>query len=77
MEPQWNADRQLNVRNRFAREILRCKSHQIRFPHQIRDRLRHISSRGLEQKSMFRSMATPSVSFQIVGIRLAARKAVK
>ena len=30
MEPQWNAGRQVNARNRFAREILRCKNHQIR-----------------------------------------------
>jgi hypothetical protein len=30
MEPQWNADRQVNARNRIAREILRCKNHQIR-----------------------------------------------
>jgi hypothetical protein len=30
MEPQWNADRQVNARNRFARKILRCKNHQIR-----------------------------------------------
>jgi hypothetical protein len=30
MEPPWNADRQVNARNRFAREILRCKNHQIR-----------------------------------------------
>jgi hypothetical protein len=29
MEPQWNADRQVNAGNRFAREILRCKNHQI------------------------------------------------
>jgi len=32
MEPQWNADRQKNARNRFACEILRCKNHQIRPP---------------------------------------------
>ena len=30
MEPQWNADWQVNARNRFAREILRCKNHQVR-----------------------------------------------
>ena len=30
MEPKWNADRQVNARNRFAREILRCKNHPIR-----------------------------------------------
>ena len=30
MEPQWNADRRVNARNRFAREVLRCKNHQIR-----------------------------------------------
>jgi hypothetical protein len=30
MEPQWNADRQVNARNRLAREILRCKNQQIR-----------------------------------------------
>ena len=30
MEPQWHADRQVNARNRFAREILRRKNYQIR-----------------------------------------------
>jgi hypothetical protein len=30
MEPQWNTDRQVNARNRFPCEILRCKNHQIR-----------------------------------------------
>jgi hypothetical protein len=30
MKSQWNADRQVNARNRFAPEILRCKNHQIR-----------------------------------------------
>ena len=29
MEPQWNADWQVNARNRFAREILPCKNHEI------------------------------------------------
>jgi len=30
MEPRRNAHRQVNPRNRFASEILRCKNHQIR-----------------------------------------------
>jgi hypothetical protein len=30
MEAQWHAGRQVNARNRFAREILRGKNHQIR-----------------------------------------------
>jgi predicted SnoaL-like aldol condensation-catalyzing enzyme len=30
MKSQWNADRQVNARNRFVPEILRCKDHQIR-----------------------------------------------
>jgi hypothetical protein len=47
------------------------------FPHQIRDRLRHISSRGLEEKSMVGSMANAKRFVQIVGIRLAARNAIK
>jgi hypothetical protein len=29
MEPQWNANWQVNARNRCAREILRCKNYQI------------------------------------------------
>ena len=40
MEPQRNADRQVDARNRFAGEILRCKNHQIRAaPTEIRSRL--------------------------------------
>jgi hypothetical protein len=30
MEPQWNTDRQVNAGDKFAREILRRKNHQIR-----------------------------------------------
>ena len=29
MDPQWNADRQVNARNGLARKILRRKNHQI------------------------------------------------